>query len=97
MIHEYDYYADSDSIYSEYFYEYDDNGNCITKKSGYDTQTYEYDDNNNLIYEHYDYSYGDYGFGYEISYDYDEYGRQIGWTDYDTDGNETSHSVVEYE
>lgn len=32
-----------------------------------------------------------------ITYEYDEYNRQIGWTNYDTDGNKKSHAVVEYE
>ena len=74
-------------------YEYDEHGNMIMEKNDYSTKTYEYDDNNNLI--HYNYS-SDKSSS-DTYYDYDEYGRQIGWTEYDEDGNETSHSVVEYE
>lgn len=78
-------------------YEYDDNGNMTMEKSEHSLITYEYDDNNNLIYKHEDYNYTSFKNSYDSYYEYDEYGRQIGWTVYDADGNETSHTVVEYE
>lgn len=79
-------------------YEYDEKGNIIHKYNYhtndpdtiYNDIYYEYDDNGNITKKkNIDTSY--------VIYEYDEYNRQIGWTDYDADGNETSHAVVEYE
>lgn len=77
-------------------YEYDDNGNMTTEKSEHSLITYEYDDNNNLTYKHEEYTYTSFESSYDTYYEYDEYGRQTGWTVYDADENETSHAVVEY-
>lgn len=93
IIHEYHYNEELDQISSEEYYEYDDNGNnTMYNFANLSFFTYEYDNNNNLI--HYNYSSNNNSS--DTYYDYDEYGRQIGWTVYDADGNETSHSVVEY-
>ena len=82
-----------------YKYEYDEKGNIIHKyyynandpDTMYDDIYYEYDDNGNITKEKNIYT------SFYVIYEYDEYNRQIGWTNYDTDGNETSHAVVEYE
>lgn len=92
IIHKYNYDEELDQISSEYYYEYDDNGNIVMENTlNIFIATYEYDDNN-LI--HYNSSSSN--SSSDTYYDYDEYGRQIGWTEYDADGNEKSHSVVEY-
>lgn len=91
IIHECEYNKDTGSVTYEYYYEYDDNGNEILQKSEDAIITSEYDNSNNLIHMH------NSNGNRDIYYDYDEYGRQIGWTFYDADGNETSHCVVEYE
>ena len=95
LIHTYYYDEISDYTSVGEYYEYDDNENRIMYNfADAAIYTYEYDENNNLIYEHYDNV--TYGYSNDTYYDYDEYGRQIGWTVYDADGNEKSHSVVEY-
>lgn len=79
-----------------YKYEYDEKGNIIHKYN-YNTNDpdtiyddiYEYDDNGNMTMKKSDNSL--------ITYEYDEYNRQISWTAYDIDGNKTNHAVVEYE
>lgn len=95
IIHKYNYLIDEpDSMFGEQYYEYDDNGN-MTKETFESLYSYtrEYDDNGNMTKETYETN-----SSYRISiYEYDEYGRQIGWTEYDADGNETSHTVVEYD
>lgn len=93
IIYKYEYNKDTETVMYEYYYEYDDNGNEILRKDEDSVITSEYDENNNLIHRHYSRNSGD----SDVYYDYDEYGRQIGWTVYDENGNETSHSVVEYE
>lgn len=82
--------------FSTTIYEYDDNGNMTMEKDDYALITCEYDDSNNLTYKHEEYGSSESSI-YDTYYEYDEYGRQIGYTNYDVNGNETSHTVVEYE
>lgn len=78
------YYRDTHDVYT---YDYDDNGNLISRYMNDDIDSiYEYDENNNRIY-YCNIGFFDNGNNYEAWYEYDDNGKCI--HSYDSEGQET--------